>query len=102
LEEGDIVVLENLQAHKSPKVAESWRETDARSDTCRPKARILNPIENAFAKLKAFLRKLAERTVAGLVADLEHCADLFKSEECANYFESCGCDPAELLALDIT
>jgi hypothetical protein len=60
------------------------------------------PIEKAFSKLKAFLRKLAERTVAGLIAALEGCADLFKAGECENYFESCGYDSTELLALDTT
>ena len=55
-----------------------------------------------FAKLKAFLRKLAERTVAGLAAALEVCADLFKPCECENYFESCGYDPAEFLEIDTT
>jgi transposase len=63
----------------------------------------LNPIEKAFSKLKALLRKLAERTVAGLIAALEGSATtLFKSKECANYFEACGYDPAELLELNST
>jgi hypothetical protein len=53
--------------------------------------------------LKALLRKLAERTVAGLIAALEGSATtLFKSKECANYFEACGYDPAELLELNST
>ncbi len=59
-----------------------------------------NPIENAYSKLKSALRKLAERTVAGLIAFLETCADLFKPEECENYFQACGYDPEVLLALD--
>ena len=50
--------------------------------------------------MKAFLRKLIERTVAGLIAALESCAYLFKLDECANYFEACGYDPDELLTLD--
>jgi hypothetical protein len=48
------------------------------------------------------LRKLAERTVAGLLAILEGCAGLFKPAECENYFEACGYDPAEITALDTT
>ena len=48
------------------------------------------PIEKAFSKLKAFLRKLAERTVAGLIRALETCAEIFKPSECINYFKSCG------------
>ena len=50
----------------------------------------MNPIEKAFSKLKAFLRKIAERTVAGLMRALETCAEIFKPPECTNYFKSCG------------
>lgn len=61
-----------------------------------------NPIERAISKLKSALRKLAERTVAGLLAILEGCAGLFTPAECENYFEACGYDPAEIPALDTT
>jgi transposase len=50
----------------------------------------MNPIERAYSKLKAFLRKIAERSVAGLMRALEACADIFKPEECENYFKACG------------
>ena len=49
-----------------------------------------NPIERAFSKLKAMLRKAHERTVGDLIGNL---ADIFKPKECANYFSSCGYDP---------
>ena len=52
----------------------------------------MNPIEKAFSKLKAYLRKIAERTVAGLMRALEACADIFKPAECTNYFAACGYD----------
>ena len=42
----------------------------------------MNPIEKAYSKLKAYLRKIAERTVAGLMRALETCADIFKPAEC--------------------
>jgi transposase len=102
LEEGDTVVLDNLQAHKSPRVTEILARKGCTVKYLPPYSPDLNPIEKAFAKLKAFLRKLAERTVAGLIAALESCAELFKPAECENYFEACGYDPAELLALDTT
>ena len=79
LEEGDIVVLDNLKAHKSPRVAEILARKGCTVRYLPPYSPDLNPIENAFAKLKAFLRKLAERTVAGLIAALESCADLYMS-----------------------
>jgi transposase len=52
----------------------------------------MNPIEKAFSKLKACLRKIAERTVAGLMGALEACADILKSAECTNYFAARGYD----------
>jgi hypothetical protein len=54
----------------------------------------MNPIEKAYSKLKAYLRKIAERTVAGLMSALEACADIFKPAECKNYFTACGYDTA--------
>ena len=45
---------------------------------------------DSHSKLKAFLRKLAEPTVAGLIRALETCAEIFKPSECINYFKSCG------------
>ncbi len=52
----------------------------------------MNPIEKAYSKLKAFLRKIAKRTVTGLLNALEACAEIFKPGECANYFKACGYD----------
>lgn len=52
----------------------------------------MNPIEKAYSKLKAHLRKIAERTVAGLMQALETCAEIFKPTECEHYFNACGYD----------
>lgn len=52
-----------------------------------------NPIEKAFSKLKAMLRKAEERTVGGLWDLIGKLVDIFKPTECANYFSSCGYDP---------
>ena len=49
----------------------------------------MNPIEKAYSK-RAFLRKIAERTVAALLAALDTCAAIFKPTEGANYFKACG------------
>jgi hypothetical protein len=48
----------------------------------------VNPIEKAYSKLKAFLRKIAEPIVAGLLIALNVCTDIFKPAECANYFRA--------------
>ena len=53
----------------------------------------LNPIENAFAKLKAMLRKAGERTVDGLWSAIGRISDTFTPTECANYFAAAGYDP---------
>lgn len=52
-----------------------------------------NPIENAFSKLKAHLRKAAERTVEGLWAAIGRIADLFTPQQFRNCFEAAGYDP---------
>jgi len=51
-----------------------------------------NPIENAFAKLKALLRKAAERTIDGLWSTIGRLLDAFTQQECANYFAAAGYD----------
>ena len=102
LEEGDIVVLDNLKAHKSPRVAEILARKNCTVRYLPPYSPDFNPIEMVISKLKSALRKLAERTVVGLLAILEGCAALFKPAECENYFEACGYDPGELQALNTT
>jgi transposase len=102
LEEGDIVVLDNLKAHKSPRVAEILARKNCTVRYLPPYSPDFNPIEMAISKLKGVLRKFAERTVEGLLAVLEGCAGLFQKTECENYLEACGYGPAELLALDTT
>ncbi len=52
-----------------------------------------NPIEKAFSKLKAMLRKASELTVSGRWYLIGRLVDLFQPTECANYFSSCGYDP---------
>jgi transposase len=92
LEEGDIVVLDNLKAHKNPRVAEILAKKNCTVQYLPPYSPDFNPIEKAYSKLKAVLRKLAERSVAGLIAVLEGCAKLFTSVECKNFFAACGYD----------
>ena len=68
LGEGDIVVLDNLNVHKSPRVAEILAKKNSTVRYLSPYSPDFNPIENAYSKLKSVMRKLAERTVAGLIA----------------------------------
>ncbi len=78
---------------------QGWNFSNARSVAAGPKVgfravseRTELTGEKAFSKLKAHLRKIAERTVADLMRALEACADFFKSAECTNYFAACGYD----------
>jgi transposase len=89
---GDVVVMDNLPAHKGPPVEEFIKAVGAELRYLSPHSPDLNPIEKALSKLKAYLRKIAERTVAGLMRALEVCVDIFQPAECANYFAACGYD----------
>jgi transposase len=92
LREGDIVVMDNLSSHKGPSVREMIETAGASLLYLPPYSPDFNPIENAFAKLKALLRKAAERTVDGLWAAIGRFIDLFEPHECRNYFSAAGYD----------
>ena len=82
----------NLGSHKGASVRSSIEAAGARLLYLPPYSPDFNPIENAFAKLKALLRKAAERTVDGLWAAIGRMVDLFTPAECRNYFEAAGYD----------
>ena len=92
LSPGETVVMDNLPAHKGPLVEQLIKAAGAELRYLPAYSPDMNPIEKAFSKLKAFLRKIAERTVAGLIRALKTCADIFKPAECENYFNACGYD----------
>lgn len=89
---GDIVVMDNLSSHKGPQVRQMIEAAGAALLFLPPYSLDFNPIENAFAKLKALLRKAAERTVDGLWTAIGRLIDLFTPRECANYFAAAGYD----------
>ena len=78
LSKGDVVIMDNLSSHKGSKVEELIKAAGAELRYLPPYSPDMNPIEKAYSKLKAFLRKMAERTVSGLLAALDACADIFK------------------------
>jgi len=90
LKPGDIVVLDNLSAHKVPGVRDAIEATGARLLYLPPYSPDFNPIEQLFAKLKALLRKAAERSVEGLWNRIASLLDAFPPDECANYFRNSG------------
>ena len=87
---GDIVVMDNLGSHKGRAVRAAIRKTGARLFFLPPYSPDLNPIEQVFAKLKALLRKAAERTVEATWKRIGILLDCFAPQECANYFRNAG------------
>ena len=92
LEPGDVVIMDNLPAHKGSQVREAIAAAGAGLLYLPPYSPDFNPIENAFAKLKALLRKAAERTVEGLWRLIGDLIETFSPQECANYFAAAGYD----------
>jgi transposase len=90
LKPGDVVVMDNLSVHKRAGVRAAIAKAGCQLWYLPPYSPDLNPIENAFGKLKALLRQARERTVAGLQRFLCFCTDAFGPQECANYFAHCG------------
>lgn len=93
LRAGDIVVLDNLGSHKSPKVREAIEAMGASLLYLPAYSPDLNPIEMAFSKLKALLRKAAERSVDALWDRIGQLIDEFSPTECANFFKAAGYAP---------
>ena len=90
---GDIVVMgDDLSSHKRPNVRAAIEATGAKLLYLPPYSPDFNPIENAFAKLKALLRKAAKRTIEGLWSAIARLINLFTPRECANYFAAAGYD----------
>lgn len=93
LKPGDIVVMDNLSAHKVPGVRQAIEAAGARLLYLPPYSPDFNPIEQLFAKLKALLRKAGERSVAGLWSRIAELLDAFAPTECDNYFRNAGYAP---------
>ena len=87
---GDMVLLDNLRSHKVAGIAEAIDARGAQLIYLPPYSPDLNPIEQAFAKYKALLRKAAERTVETLWQAIGPIADLFSPAECRNFFNNAG------------
>jgi transposase len=90
LRRDDLVLLDNLSSHKAAGIAEAITAQGAQLVYLPPYSPDLNPIEKAFAKLKARLRAAAKRTIRELEDYLGVLCDAFAPNECRNYFRSCG------------
>jgi transposase len=90
LRPGDVVILDNLAAHKQPEVRVAIEQAGAFLRFLPPYSPDLNPIELAFAKLKAFLRAARPRTFDQVCALMATALGLFMPDECRNYVAHCG------------
>jgi len=87
---GDIVVMDNLPAHKNAAVRRIIEAAGAELRYLPAYSPDFNPIEQAFAKLKAHLRKAQERSIDSLWQRIGKLLDLFQPGECANFFVNAG------------
>lgn len=90
LKKGDVVILDNLSVHKSQKAAKILKDRGAWFLFLPPYSPDLNPIEMAFAKLKAHLRKACARTYQDVWQEVGKICDLFPPNECMSYFKAAG------------
>ena len=90
LNRGDVVIMDNLAAHKSPTAEEYIRDKGAWPLFLPPYSPDLNPIEMAFSKLKELLRKQNARTIDALWRAIGDICDCFSQTECWNYFLKAG------------
>ena len=92
LRPGDVVVMDNLPAHKVTGVREAIQTAGARLLYLPPYSPDFNPIEMAFSKFKTLLRAAAARTIPDLWQAITNAVTKFKPHECRNYFQAAGYD----------
>lgn len=90
LRPGDVVILDNLALHKQPAVQAAIARVGARLRFLPPYSPDFNPIEQAFAKLKAFLRAARPRSFDQVVQLVALALDLFAPSECVNFIQHSG------------
>jgi len=90
LQAGDVVILDNLPSHRSPKAQAVLKQRGAWFLFLPPYSPDLNPIEMAFAKLKAHLRRIGARTIDALCNAIGDICSLYTEQECWNYLKDAG------------
>jgi transposase len=90
LSSGDIVVMDNLPAHKRSQIRVAIEAVGAQLMYLPPYSPDLNPIEMAFAKLKAALRKAAARSLQALWTAIADALTNFTPQDCINFFAAAG------------
>jgi transposase len=90
LRQGDVVILDNLAVHKSEKAAQCLKQRGAWFLFLPPYSPDMNPIEQAFAKIKVHLHKAEARTFEALWRALGEICNLFEPDECWNFLKAAG------------
>lgn len=90
LEPGTVVILDNLSVHMSPRAAQALKDRGCWFLFLPPYSPDLNPIEMAFAKLKAHIKRIGARTFDQLMAAIGNICGLFDTEECLNFLRHAG------------
>ena len=89
LKPGDSLVMDNLSVHRTKSVQHALEKIGVRILFLTPYNPDFNPIEKAFAKLKALLRATEKRTVPDLIKEITKIFNSISSEECQAYFRCC-------------
>lgn len=87
---GDVVIMDNLPAHKVAAVRETIEDAGARLIYLPPYSPDFNPIEKAFSQIKAYLKKAAARTKEKLDQEIAKAIDTVSKQNAINYFATCG------------
>ena len=90
LEPGDILMMDNLAAHKSARITQAVEDAGCRLVYLPPYSPDLNPIENMWSKVKAGMRKTAARTFDAVVDAVKEALRGISLDDCQGYFEHCG------------
>lgn len=85
-----MVILDNLATHKNAAATRAMRDAGCWFLFLPPYSPDLNPIEIAFSKLKAKLRRIGARTFTEMFKAIGHVCDLYSEQECWNYFKAAG------------
>jgi len=88
---GDVVVMDNLASHKDREAREAIEAVGARVVYLPPYSPDFNPNEKVWSKTKTILRRMAERTVGGLLTVIGQAISSITPQDCAGFFRHCGC-----------
>jgi transposase len=92
LQAGDMLIMDNLPAHKSVRVTQAVENSGCTLVYLPPYSPDFNPIENMWSKVKAILRTAAARTIDTVVDAVATALDAITLEDCDGYFRHCGYD----------